>query len=507
MPRQNELDKLLLERDKRESERSFYYFAKFILGYDLVIEPHKELCDFLQSCFENGDNALILMPRGTYKSSITSQAFPTWLTGLRDCNARVLLDSEVLSNSENNLGVISSHFVGNKKFRYIWGDKVNKEKWNKGSIFLKNRTMDILKEPNVATASIDSVEIGPHYDLIIVDDPQSEKNTNTKEQIDLVEKHLRLLFPMAQATDRNKTAPIFVIGTRWQDLDLYGRILEGSYGPFRTLVRGAHLPDGRLLFPEVLSEKKLKELRVKLGPDFFSCQFDNDPLPSGDNQAFKKENLRYRAESLCEKVFIYIDPAISEDATACDTAIVVGGLDKENNLEIVDYMSGRWAVHQSWHNIELMINKWEAKLVAIGFETNVFQKLFKTEFELFLKRKGKFYRTIGVNHRLAKTTRILSLQPRYQACAVYHKPWMKNSDLEEQLLKFPRGRRMDLIDAEAGLLDMCKPKKITVKQESNPNSGRMKTVDEIILKAIDDKVKEVRQKERDGSSGPMGNCW
>jgi predicted phage terminase large subunit-like protein len=504
MPHRNELEKLMLERDKRESERSFYYFARFILGYDLL-PIHKELCDFLQDCYEKGDDALVLWPRGTFKTSVGSQAFPTWLAAVREHNVRILLDSEVLSNSEWNLGVISGHFARNKRLRYIWGDQVDKARWNKSTIYVSSRTDEILKEPTVATASLESVEVGPHWDAIIVDDPHSEKNSNTKDQIDLVEKHLRLLYPMAQSRPP-KRAPIFIFGTRWQDLDLYGRVIEGEFGTFRTFIRGAYLDNGELFCKELLPETKLTELKKKLG-DLFSCQYLNDPLPSGENQAFKRESFRYRAESLCDKVFIYIDPAISEDSTACDTAIVVGGLDKENNLEIVDYMSGIWPAHQSWRNIELMINKWESKLIALGFETNAFQRLFKTEFELFMKRKNKFYRTIGVNHRQGKDQRILTLQPRYQAGAVYHKPWMKNSDLEEQLLKFPRGRRMDLIDAEAGLLEMCKPKKLPVTINMNPSGGRIMNVDERIMQAINEKVKENARIAKEGRSGPMGNCW
>jgi len=452
---------------------------------------------------------MVLWPRGTYKTSVGSQAFPTWLAGIRDHNARVLLDSEVLSNSEWNLGVISQHFILNKKFRYLWGDQVERERWNKSSIFLKSRTSTIIKEPTISTASLDSVEIGPHWDVIIVDDPQSEKNTGTREQIDIVEKHLRLLYPMAQSSDPKKRAPIFIFGTRWQDLDLYGRVLEGMYGKFRTLVKGAHLPSGELFFGKILPETKLVELRGKLGPDLYNCQYENDPLPTGENQSFKKDDFRYRDASLLDRVFIYIDPAISTSQSACDTAIVVGGLDKENNLEVVDYKFGRWPVHQSWRNIEIMIEKWESKLMAIGFETNVFQKLFKTEFELFLKRKNKFYRTVGLNHRTAKEKRILSLQPRYQARAVYHKPWMKDGEMEEQLLKFPRGRRVDLIDAEAGLLELVKPRRLPPAPAPAPIPGedRTKTADRRILDAIDAKMKVNIEIEKHGHGGVMGTMW
>src|SRR5690606_27304820 len=67
----------------------------------------------------NRNKVLIMMPRGTFKSSIVTIGF-TLQYILNDPDARILIDSETYGKAKNFLAEIKGHLEGNKKFREIF---------------------------------------------------------------------------------------------------------------------------------------------------------------------------------------------------------------------------------------------------------------------------------------------------------------------------------------------------------------------------------------------------
>ena len=79
------------------------------------------------------------------------------------------------------------------------------------------------REPTITAAGIDNNLVGGHYDLIIMDDVVNRDNVATQDQIMKVIQRYRdsldLLEPGGQ---------LIVIGTRWDDGDMYGWIQDPS---------------------------------------------------------------------------------------------------------------------------------------------------------------------------------------------------------------------------------------------------------------------------------------
>ena len=180
-----EKDQWLDEKDRREGKKSLFYFGKFILGYDLEEKPHRAVCDFIQN---GGLKTMALLPRGTFKTTIVSQIYPVWLI-VNNPNIRILLDSVVLRNSERNLGVIKNIFERNERLKYLYGVFMDKERWTQPEITVSKRTNYNLKEPTVGTASIDTTEVGPHWDVIIPDDLHNEDNSRDRKSTRLNSSH------------------------------------------------------------------------------------------------------------------------------------------------------------------------------------------------------------------------------------------------------------------------------------------------------------------------------
>lgn len=470
-----EKDQWLDEKDKREGRRSLYYFGKYILGFDLEENPHREVCDFVQNA---GPLALALLPRGSYKTTIVSHIYPVWRL-IDNPNIRILLDSVILRNSERNLDVIKNILEQNERLKYLFGDHYNSKKWTQSAITSKLRTMYRLKDPTIGTSSVENMEIGSHWDLIIPDDLHNEHNTKNRDQIDKVYEHLKLSFSLLEPGGMMR-----MVGTRWADLDLYGRIIE-RHKNWQVMERWAIHPDKLqmlkdkdsviedkyLFFPGRLNKAALFDILDMEGSEMFSAQYQNDPMPAGESARFKKSWFKY-GEDKDIPLYMTVDPSIGATPDSDFFAIVIGGINRNNDLFIENYIYGRWQPFEAIDKMFLMFDKYRDRLRAIGIEVNAFQRMLKFAFDVEMKKRGKFITIIELRHNKAKEDRILSLNPRYEAGAVYHREWMRDHEMEEELIKFPKGRRDDLIDAEAALLEIIPAKRpprkiVTVERDKN----------------------------------------
>lgn len=171
---------------------------------------------------ESVKNKLIVMPRGTFKSSVGSVAYPIWRL-LRNPNLRILIDSEVYSNSKNFLREIRAHLIGNQKLIGIFGE-FKTANWNESELTIAQRTA-IKKESSITCGGIGTVKVGQHYDLIIGDDLNSQNNSATQEGREKVITHYRMYTGLLDPGGEK-----VIIGTRYAVNDAIGHIVENEIG-------------------------------------------------------------------------------------------------------------------------------------------------------------------------------------------------------------------------------------------------------------------------------------
>lgn len=463
----------LLKAEAEKGLEDLYYFDKYILGYkDMEETPHRELCNFMynnQPPIEqegpegyikyNGlKRKLIEEPRGSFKSSVVTCGYSLHRMVLNP-NIRILIASEKLHIAQKFLSEIKGHISRNDYFRTLYGvmdTKKDDQSWNLSEITTSTRTKN-LKEPTVSTAGVDVTKVGMHYDLIIVDDPVSQNNITSKEQIDKVLEWFKLLYSLL-----DPGGELVVIGTRWDYGDLYGTLQEEPYvGTFDILIRKAEWEDGgerKLLFPQRLSHEFLDETKKMQGVYQFSCQYLNDPVPRGEAE-FREDYFRYyldadmRSTDLAK--YMCLDPAISMSAQADYTVFVIVGVDEKNNLYILHIDRGKYTPSQI---IDKFMQK--AKLygtIANGLETNAYQKMLKYQLNDRMRETGEFYNIteLKLNKNVEKEYRIRRLQPRYEQGTIFHR---RNdlgiSELEYELLHFPKAKHDDIADALASTLEI-----------------------------------------------------
>lgn len=208
------------EGEKLIYQNSLALTAQDLLGYkDINPRTHKDVIKVLES---RSTRKLIVLPRGCFKSSLGSVAFPIWLL-ISNPNLRVMLDSELYTNSKNLLREIKMHLMS-ERIVELFGSFKHDSCWNESEIIVNQRT-SILKEASVTASGLGAEKTGQHYDVIICDDLNSPNNSGTQEGRDKVIQHYRY---NTSILEPNGT--MVVIGTRFSEDDLPGFILSQIIG-------------------------------------------------------------------------------------------------------------------------------------------------------------------------------------------------------------------------------------------------------------------------------------
>lgn len=196
---------------------STYLLGKKVLGYEFSEHTHKPICDILDSITTR---KLIVCPRGTFKSTMVCVAYPI-RTMLRNPNIRILIDSELFTNSKNFLREMKAQ-LASAPLIDLFGDVRDQSNWAEDS-FTVRRTRAHLKESTVTAGGIGTEKTGQHYDLIIMDDLNSPKNSGTPENREKVIAHYKMMTAILEPG-----GTLVVVGTRYAANDVIGYILENE---------------------------------------------------------------------------------------------------------------------------------------------------------------------------------------------------------------------------------------------------------------------------------------
>jgi hypothetical protein len=159
----------------------------------------------------------VCVPRGSLKSSLGCVAFPIWLL-INNPNLRILIDSELFTNSTTFLREIRAH-LDSQDLVSVFGEFRSKT-WNETEIIIKQRTKPY-KEASITVGGVGTTKVGQHFDYIIGDDYNSPSNSNTLEKSQKVIDHYKYNLSILEPE-----GTYVIIGTRYSENDLIGYILR-----------------------------------------------------------------------------------------------------------------------------------------------------------------------------------------------------------------------------------------------------------------------------------------
>lgn len=279
---------------RKKAQTDFIWFITYVLGYrdvaKLKLLREESIPLLLQMLGDFPHEQAIEpymffeLPRNTFKTTIFSVSLMLWLI-CRDPNIRIGLCSWNKDTAYSILKEVAEHGEENRVlrvlFRYIFPDnprdKNGAKVWRMDA-FQVLRTASY-KEATVEAFSINRQKTGRHYDIVIADDVVDESNVVSDAAIQAVKDKFRLIFSIL-----NIGCPMIVVGTRYNYSDLYGDLEsdDGIGAEFVLYKRGAHNADGKLNFPERLTEEFLERQRIIQGDYISSCQYELTPVNPKD---------------------------------------------------------------------------------------------------------------------------------------------------------------------------------------------------------------------------------
>ena len=227
--------------------------------------------------------------------------------------------------------------------------------------------------------------------------------------------------------------------------------------PWRSVKYRAHSDDfEHLLWRERMTEDYLREKRqqyIDQGlPDVYSQEYLNIPLDEsmaffrrtdfvGRTEEDRKKPLRY---------YIAADLAVSEKDRADYTVFVIGGLDENGLLHIMNVIRERMNALEIVETILALEETYKPEVFAL--EEGQISKAIGPFLYEEMQRRGRFPNLMPVKPSVDKLQRARSIQGRIRAKAVrFDKNGEWYPTFEDELSRFPRDKHDDQVDAFAYL--------------------------------------------------------
>jgi len=397
--------------------RSFWAFFKYCyvgsnpkLKLWLTERIHKPLCDWLelhgrewverrarttQSTEKEITNLLVILPRNFGKTTIVTQAWTLWLH-LQDPDLSVFIGSENLAMACEWYKPLRTILAGGDeypRFTEFYGNWTSKALWSSEALVTAARKSQARKDPSIGTWGVESGLTGSHPDVLILDDPTSyEKMVSIGNWLNYVNDHVDSLTPVL-----NPDGMMVFVGTRYSDGDHLGRAIteqgvrsasgmeppggvevrpDGKWHLFFMAARDAA---GKPVFPEVWSEKRLKDYERDKN-SYYWAQVMNDPSSVEFNPLTRAQteecwvepkdvpsNLRYTIH--CDTAF----KRPSRQGHGDESVIQVWGHTRDGSGEVYyleGYGSKSWRMEDFLGQLTSICHRYELKMKRIWAMTD-----------------------------------------------------------------------------------------------------------------------------------------
>lgn len=433
---------------------------------------HEEMWEL---CCSDNKFVAIAAPRGHAKSTSISLSYV--LAEVLFRNRRfVLLVSDTEAQAAMFLGQITQELQENEDIIELFG--IKRDPTTNEVKFEKDSQTDIIvsfadgtKFRIIAKGSEQKLRgmlwDGARPDLIVCDDLENDEIVMNKERR---EKFKRWVYG-ALLPCRSQKGIVRIVGTILHMDSFLENLMPNENdrmtvheelktyttrksSQWKAVKYKAHTPDySAILWPERRTAEEFRAIRqdyIDRGlSDVYSQEYLNIPIDES-NMMFKKGDfLPRREEDQKKKLNYYIsgDFAISENERADYTALVVGGMDEDGILHIVNVIRERMDGLQIVDTMLMLQKVYDP--IAFGIEDTQITKSIGPFLNRSMIERNTFINIIPIKpHKSDKITRARSMQARMRAGAV---KFQKNTEwyqtLEDELMRFPRDRHDDQVDA------------------------------------------------------------
>lgn len=434
----------LVDVSRHLSKKDLKFLCRDMLGMNLWDHCHDHLQDFLETSKKN--KKLILLPREHLKSSIITVGTSIQYI-LNNTNVSILYASAIQSNAESFLLQTKSYLSNKSDLPKLFG-RFESEKWNESEILINQRTVTQISK-TISVAGADKAVTSQHYDVIYLDDIVNRQTVSTIDQMEKTKKFYSDCMDLLKKPD----GILYVIGTRWNERDLYGWIMSNFKEEFdifnlQATVNGKI--DGQVIFPKKFSNALLRELLKMKGSYEFNCQYMNS-ITSPESRIFNPPCRKWGMDDVqFMRPAITFDPATSSNKDSCDAVVMVSGINASSQLCALAYTIFKQKDKTPFNMINRIFDyivRFQVRDIVV--ETNGGQEVYVHLLNDEAKKRKVAVNIIEVHQHKSKESRILALQPHWERGDLLLKPGM--IELEDQFDRFrvPINGNVDILDALA----------------------------------------------------------
>lgn len=429
-------------------------------GEVLQVTParhHVLLCDALEQIERREIDLLVVsMPPGSAKSSYGSIAFPAWYLG-RHPEHRIIAASHTAELAER-FGRRVRNIVAGEEHKLIFPECIMSPDSQAAGRW------DTTIDGGYYAAGIGGAITGMRADIACIDDPVKSREDADSETI----REKQWAWWRDDLLTRLKpNAGVILIGTRWHEDDLIGRVLADAKQS-QSRVRVIKLPmeatendelgrrPGELLWPEWFTAAMVEQ--AKREPRTWTALYQQEPRPIGGGE-FRREWLcQYRRPPAASNRVLLVDPASGKYRNRGDyTSMWVVGIGPDGNEYILDGVRDRLNLTGRAEKVFDLVRRW--KPAVVGYEEYGLQADIE-HIKIEQERQQYRFRVIPLGGGTKKEDRIRRLIPGLQQGRV----WLPESmvrqcadghqrdiilDLIGEMESFPVGAHDDALDCLA----------------------------------------------------------
>jgi hypothetical protein len=459
-----------LDQIREAAEADLLTFIKLVAPHILYGAIHEELISWWARS-DRKDNQLVLLPRGHMKSKLIAYRTAWHIT--KHPETTILYVSATADLAEKQLYAIKQ-IIDSPIYRRYWGDMIHpeegkREKWAVAEIAVDHpqRKLEGIRDATVKAVGLTSNTTGFHADIVVLDDIVVPGNAYSEDGRDKVANAYSQL-----ASIENPGAEEWVVGTRYHPRDIYDTMInmkevhyddddeitqeEEVYELFQRVVE----TEGEFLWAKRtrkdgksfgFDKKELSRIKAKyIDSTQFYAQYYNDPNTT-ESARINSENFQYFDKAALNvkdgdwyirdrklNIFAAIDFAFSLRKQADYTALVIVGVDHQNNFYVLDI--DRFKTEKIVDYYQHILKSWEKwGFRKIRAEVTVAQQTIVKELkDSYLKPNGiplsvdEFRPTRSLGDKAQRVGAVL--EPKYDNLQVWHYKGGNCQTLEEELV-------------------------------------------------------------------------
>lgn len=480
---------------REAAEADLESFIRLIAPKRVLGGVHTELCRWWTRQ-DRKTHQLLLLPRDHAKSTMIGYRCAWEIT--RRPDVRILYISATANLAEKQLKLIKD-ILTSSIYRRYWPEMVNelegqREKWTNSEISIDHpkRKEEAIRDPTVFTGGLTTSLTGLHCDVAVMDDVVVYENAYTEEGRNKVAAQYSLL-----ASIQGGEADVWACGTRYHPKDLYASLVDMKeevynddgdvvstdqvYEVFERAVEDRGDGTGEFLWPvqtrsdgrrfgfdaKILARKRAQYLdRTQ-----FRAQYYNDPNDPGELRIDRSSFQYYNKEHVSQSngrwfykdrqlnIFAAVDFAYSQTKRSDYTSIVVVGVDRDNNIYVLDIDRFKTSkISEYFQHIMDLHVKWDFR--KIRAEVTAAQKVIVAELKDYVRSYGLYLSIIDAKptrHDGSKEERMAAiLEPRYDNNAIWHYKGGNCQILEDELI-LTHPPHDDVMDSLASAVEICVP--------------------------------------------------